>query len=200
MFGDSENRCVEQIINFIKENPLFRSVTLQDEGELMENIDSRRTFLLVKGSYKTTDVLVGILLNYDAASTDRTGSGVSLMYRILCKPGINVIFTRESEYDQVTKRIGPKPEIEIGDKEIDDAFIIYTKDNDRLKWMLPRGTFRSFLLNHANDLERFEMESGFIEYQRAILGNRYQGKEIEKDLEDLSEIVSSLAIEGDRSL
>jgi hypothetical protein len=197
MFGNSEAQCIESIINFIRESPQFRPITLKDEGSLLQEIDPRRSFIIVKGSYKTIDILIGILLNYDITSPGKAGSAVSIMYRMQCESGLDVVFTREFHYDQASKKIGPKPEIELGDPDVDDAFIIHTEDAQKIKMLLPSEPFRNFLLKHKKNLEKLEVKPDYIEYQRSIF-HKDSKKEAEIDFEDLSELVSSLSREGER--
>jgi hypothetical protein len=197
MFGESETRCIENIVNFIKRNPQFRSITLRDEGNLMQQIDPCRTFLMVKGSYKAQDILISILLNHGITSPDKTSSGVSLMYKLQCETGLDVVFTREFHYDLAAKRIGPKPEIEVDDKEIDDAFIIHTEDTKKTKKLLLTETFRKFLLNSKNNLEKFEIKPEYIEYQRSVFNPENETEELEQDIENLVAIISSISTEGE---
>jgi hypothetical protein len=200
MFGSTETSCIENIIKFIKDNPRFRPLTLEDNGELLQDIDYRKAFILIRGSYKSNDLVIGMMLNYNITDPGNSNSPVTLLYRIKGDLDIRVSFSKEDADNWAIKKIGPEPEVSIGDQEVDNKYIIMTDEPEKLKDVIKQSTLRDFLLSHVDNLQKLEIRETDIEYERIFDPEKFVSDDIQKDLDDLTDLLVSLTTEEDESV
>lgn len=188
MLGKSEARSLQAVVDLLNEDPDFRPVTLEDVSQLLKGLLDEKILLLTIGSYKSRDVVIGIILKYDLTTYDVSSSCVSILYRVICEPPVKLSLVRETEKDQATKRVGPSPEVEIGIKSIDDSYIIHTDDYEKLVKLVSKFKVKNFLINFSETLEEFRLEENYLELKRPFGQEEYSSDFLKNDLENLVEI------------
>lgn len=192
MLGKKESLCLDAFTDFIKNNPGFRPMTLGEVHQLFRGLDSKRTFLLLKGSFGSTDCALAILLNYDVSSMSSLGSTISIFYRVYCETPVDVTFVRETSSDRVTKQIGLTVEVQVNNPVIDDKYLIHSNNRDGVAEIIGDRALFSFLEKNSQELEKFEVTSYGIEYQRMAPLDLSSSSWIEEDLKNMTTIAEGL--------
>ncbi|MFP4496924.1 MAG: hypothetical protein ACLFQV_01835 [Vulcanimicrobiota bacterium] len=186
MLEPSEKFFIDQLSVFM-EDPDFRSVTLEDQGELLDRIDLQKLFVSMRGSYKNTDILIGLYHNYDLTSLERTRFPNSIFYKILYSFPLTVEFTREQAEDIAIKKVGLNAEVEVGIKEIDNAFLIHATLEEDAKQAVKNQFIRNILTERIDAIEQLEITENYI-FLKTTLSESH--KEKDKIISDVKRLIA----------
>lgn len=195
MLQKVEMNCLDVVINFVRTNPDFRSLTLEDNADILKDIDADKLFFLVRGSYMSNDFVIAIMSEYDSFSGLRTVNSIDLLYRMPCRPYISVILLQETEADQASKKIGDRIEVEVDNPAIDDNFLILTSDKKRITELFKKEPLKSFLENNSKNIKKFELSDKYADLYRSFTMDTGGGV-IENDLQFLAGLKPLLSLEG----
>lgn len=186
MLGEAEEKCTDLIFDFISKNADFRPIPMEEEISPSWLLDDEKLFMLIKGSYATRNICIGVMINNNLSEVEYE-SHVSLCYILPCKSNIAIMFLKEKPSDKVTKKIGLDIEIEVGNKEIDDNYLINSNFPDVLAKMSGESPLKDFLLEHIPDLQILGIKNGIIQFQRAFSPHK---DTVEKMARDITQVIN----------
>jgi hypothetical protein len=191
MLGKKEVLFLDSLLSFVKESPRFRPLALDEIADAFGGIDAGKVFLVVKGSYQSHDVVMGMLLNYDISRMDSPGRALGMLYRVYCRPPVEIRFTRETASDRVTKEIGLEIEVQVNNSLIDRSYLIHSNRGDRAAQVANSRPMQEFLERCVQDLEVLDVGPRFLQYVRTLPFDFAGSGWIREDLDQLSAIAAS---------
>jgi len=189
MIGSNEEKCMAYLVDFIRRSTDFRSIPLGTEKcKLISTLEGEQIFFFFKGSYSMKDVVLGIILNYDI-TVERQMGNIGIFYIFPCQAEFSAVLVRETESDRITKDVGLKIEIEVGNKPIDDNYLINSNDKEILEKLANEEPLESFLVDHIPDLQLLTIKQNVIQFRRVFKPDGESFEKIKADLDSLLRII-----------
>jgi hypothetical protein len=191
MLSETEDKCMALICDFARNNSDFRPVPIEDRIDgVFDHIEEDRLLFLLKGSYKTRMLILGIMVSHDLTEFQYQ-SNTSVFYIMSCSASMAASLEKETTADRITKEIGLKIEMEVGIKEIDDNYLINCSEPEKLKTLIKQPVAEEFFKTHINGFEAITIKNGIIIYRRNFAPAKETTGLMEKDIEDICAIAQA---------
>ncbi|MCE1246907.1 MAG: hypothetical protein LWY06_09700 [Firmicutes bacterium] len=191
MLTEKESRCIEMLVAFVKESSDFRPVPMEEKTEgIFDFVEEKNILFLIKGSYKTRMLVCGVMIDHDVAEF-HFNSNILFFYILSCNSDIAFSFHKEKSADRITKEIGLKIEIEVGNKEIDDHYLINSNYPDKLKKLIEKPEYEIFLKSETEIIEELSVKNGVLIFKKHFKTKNEDKEQIKTDIDKLTAIAET---------